>query len=71
MERSVAIEDYVRAIYQLQQQEKPVATTALARPMYVAPAAGGRPPPARGRPPPGPPRPPPRGCSSACMACGW
>ena len=39
MERSVAIEDYVRAIYQLQQQEKPVATTALARRMNVAPAS--------------------------------
>lgn len=39
MERSVAIEDYVRAIYQLQQQERPVATTALARSMNVAPAS--------------------------------
>ena len=39
MERSVAIEDYVRAIYQLQQQARPVATTALARRMSVAPAS--------------------------------
>ena len=39
MERSVAIEDYVRAIYQLQQQEKRGATTALARRMKVAPAS--------------------------------
>lgn len=39
MERSVAIEDYVRAIYQLQQQQRPVATTVLARSMQVAPAS--------------------------------
>jgi DtxR family Mn-dependent transcriptional regulator len=39
MVRSVAIEDYVRAIYQLQQRESPVATMALARRMRVAPAS--------------------------------
>lgn len=39
MERSVAIEDYVRAIYQLAQEETPVSTTALARRMAVAPAS--------------------------------
>ncbi len=39
MERSVAVEDYVRAIYQLAQEETPVSTTALARHMAVAPAS--------------------------------
>jgi DtxR family Mn-dependent transcriptional regulator len=39
MARTAAIEDYVRAIYDLQQVEKPVTTTALARRLGVAPAS--------------------------------